>query len=84
MTQTIFTLAIIALLLVGINLLPNISSYPTITDGITTIAGYMKAWNFIFPIDVLFICVVIVTITEFGIWTFKGTRWVLHFLRGHQ
>jgi len=82
MTQTIYTLAIISLLLVGLNLLPNISQFPAISTGVNLVAGYMKAWNFLFPIDILFVIVGIVTTVEIGIWLFKATRWIIHFLRG--
>jgi len=84
MTVIIFILIICSVFLLGLNLLPTTSSFPQIQSAVYLIAGYMKSWNFLFPIDVLFICVGIITVTEIGIWTFKATRWVLHFLRGHQ
>jgi len=82
MTTTLYILAILALFLIGVNLLPNVGDYPAIQEGVLVIAGYMKAWNSFFPIDVLFSIVVIITLTEIAIWGFKAFRWVMHYLRG--
>lgn len=84
MTIIIYILAILSLFLLGLNLLPSVGSYPAIESGVLVITGYMKSWNFLFPIDILFIVVGIITTVEISIWFFKTTRWVLHFLRGHQ
>jgi hypothetical protein len=48
------------------------------------IIGYMKAWNFLLPIDTLFICVGTVLTFHIAIWGWQALKWVVSVLRGNQ
>jgi len=71
MTTAIFLLAFFALFVAILNFLPVMGAVtPQFITAIATMVGYMKAWNDLFPITELFICVAIVVVYEISVWVF--------------
>lgn len=83
MTFAIFIFLFLALLLTGLNLLPEAQPISeNIQAGLEMIIGYMMAWNFLIPINELLICVGIIITIEFSIWFWKALKWVFNIIRG--
>lgn len=51
-------------------------------DSVSTISGYLFAFNDLFPLDDLFTLMVFYVGFELGVLTFHLVRWVLNLLRG--
>lgn len=83
MTFAIFMALFLALFIAVLNIAPTAGTLPiTISGSITAIIAYMKAWNFLFPISELFICVGIVVLFDIAIWSWKQLVRVVHIIRG--
>lgn len=84
MTLILYFLAFIAFFLVALNLLPIAGALPSgIASGFTLIIGYMKSWNFFFPITELFTLAALVLTFEAGILLFKIVKWLISIVRGN-
>lgn len=83
MTTVIFWVAFIGLFFAGLNALPDVAPLSEeFNSALTLIVSNMKAWNALFPITELFICVGILAtfyIVKFG---WRATKWVIHIVRG--
>jgi len=78
MTFAIYIVLVLGLFTAILNILPVAAPLsPTFAASLTTIIGYMKAWNFMFPINELLFCVGIVTAAEIGIYSWKILKRVL-------
>jgi len=85
MTFAIFIVLIIGLFIAFLNLLPVATTFGiSLTPAIITITGYMKAWNFMFPIQELFIMLSIFIGVEITIWGLTQGKKVIKFIRGHS
>jgi len=83
MTTAIFLILFFALFVAVLNFLPVASATtPAFITSIGTLVGYMKAWDFLFPISELFICVGIVVGFEVIVWSWNALTWVLKKVRG--
>jgi len=78
-TSAIFIVLFLGFLVAGLNILPVAGGLSvSISSAIAIIIGYMKAWNFFFPITELFICFGIVMTIEIVIWGWHGIKWLIH------
>ena len=85
MTFAIFFILFLGLFIVVLNILPVAGALsPAIASSISLIIGYMKAWNFLLPIDTLFICVGTVLTFHIAVWGWQALKWVVSVLRGNQ
>lgn len=85
MTFAIFFVLILALFIAVLNVLPVASALPlAFSSALVSIIGFMKAWNFFFPITEIFICVGIVLTFDLIVWGFHWVWKVMKFLRGHS
>jgi len=83
MTFAIFIILFFGLFIAVLNALPLAGALsPSISSSIILIVGYMKAWNFLFPITELLQCVLLVVAFELAIWVWHALKWVLHLIRG--
>lgn len=83
MTTAIFLLLFFTFFIAVLNFLPTAGTInPAFISSVTTMIGYMKAWNFIFPITELFICVSIVVSFELIVWLWHVLVFVLKKVRG--
>lgn len=83
MSTTIFLLLFFAFLIAVLNFLPVASPLSaSFTSSLTLVIGYMKAWDFLFPITELMICVGLVMAYELAFWGWKGIVQVTRLIRG--
>jgi len=83
MTFALFISLFLALFVAVLNFLPLAGPLnPAIVSSIYFVIGTMKAWNFMFPITELFICVGIVMSYELLYWSWKVVIGVVHLIRG--
>lgn len=83
MTTAIFLILFFSFFIAVLNYLPVASATtPAFIVAIGTLVGYMKAWNFLFPIIELFICVGIVVTFEIFVWTWHVLLWIIKKVRG--
>jgi len=83
MTFAIFIVLFLGLFIGVLNVLPTAAILSTtITSSIGVIIGYMKAWDFLFPITELFIAVGVIFTFELTVWFWHVMVKVLHFIRG--
>jgi len=83
MTTAIFLILFFVFFVAVLNALPLAgATTPAFITAIGTFVGYMKAWNFLFPISELFICVGIVVTFEISVWGWHVMLWVLKKVRG--
>lgn len=84
MTTIIYTILIIGLLIAGLNIIPDTSSYPLPTEITTAIfyfVGLLKSWNWLLPITTLLQCLGIILGYELLIWAwFKVLSPLIKFL----
>jgi len=85
MTFAIWFVLILGLLVGILNILPTAGLLPTgIVAGIATVAGFMKAWDFLFPITEIILCVKIIIGYYFVTWAIKSLIAVFRDLRGNN
>jgi len=85
MTFAIFIVLVLGLFIALLNILPLASAYAfSFTPSIATIVGYMKAWNFMFPITELITLVSAFVTFELAIWAWHVSWKVVKMIRGHS
>jgi len=85
MTFAVFIVLVLGLFIALLNVLPLASSYAfSFSPSISTIVSYMKAWNFMFPIQELLTLVTAFFIFEIAIWTWHVSWKVVKMIRGHS
>lgn len=83
MTTAIFLALFFIVFVAVLNWLPLAgATLPAFSTAITTLVGYMKAWDFLFPITELFICVGIVVSFEVIVWSWHALNYALKKIRG--
>jgi len=83
MTTAIFLILFFALFVAVLNFTPLAgATTPAFITSISTFIGYTKAWNFLFPITELLICVGIVVGFEIIVWTWHVLVFILKKVRG--
>lgn len=83
MTTAIFLLLFFGLFIAVLNFLPTAgATTPAFVSAIITFVGYMKAWDFLFPVTEIFVCVGIVVSFEIVVWTWHVLVFVLKKVRG--
>jgi len=85
MTFAIFIVLIFGVFVALLNILPPVATFGfAIGPALTLVIGYMKAWNFLFPVQEILVLVLLVIAFEVGIWTWHVSWRVIKFLRGHS
>jgi len=85
MTFAIYIVIVLGVFIGILNILPTAASLGfTFVPAVVTIVGYMKAWDFMFPIHELLALVLIVIFFEIAIWTWHVLWKIVKFLRGHS
>lgn len=85
MTFAIFIILFLGLFIAVLNVLPVADTISTnISSSITLVIGYMKAWDFLFPITEILICVGLVTTFYLVIWLWHALKYVMSVIRGNQ
>lgn len=85
MTFAIFIVLVFGVFIALLNILPGISSFTfDIGGAITTIISYMRAWNFLFPIQEMLLLLLAVIAFEVSVWVWNVSWKVVKFLRGHS
>ena len=83
MTFAIFIILVLGLFIALLNVLPLAAAYPfSFAPSVATIVGYMKAWDFMFPIHELLTLVLAYFAFEIAIWTWHTTWKIVKFIRG--
>jgi len=83
MTTAIFLILFFAFFIAGLNFLPVADTTPPVLiTSIGTLVGYMKAWNFLFPISELFWAVSIFIGFELTMFIWYALNWVFRKIRG--
>jgi len=83
MTFAIFIVLVLGVFVTLLNILPAVTAFSLpIGSSIITIIGYMKAWNFLIPIQELLIVILVIISFEIAIWTWHVLWKVIKFLRG--
>lgn len=83
MTFAIFIVLFLGLLVTGLNFLPDATALnDSFASSLHLIVGTMKAWNFMFAISDLFVCLTIVLTFEAIVWGWHAIKWMLHIIRG--
>jgi len=83
MTFAIFIVLILGLFIAMLNLLPTVGALPVpIGTAFSTIIGYMRAWDFLFPIHEILNLVGIFIGVEIAIWVWHVLWRVVRFIRG--
>jgi len=65
-----------------VNILPVVSFPSEVSSAITTVAGYLNAWTFIFPVGTLFLVLGIAFIFHFAVMSWHYGHLVLRYIRG--
>jgi len=85
MTFAIFIVLILGLFIALLNILPLASAYAfSFAPSVAIIVGYMKAWDFMFPIHELLTLVIAFFVFEIAVWTWHVLWKVVKFIRGHS
>jgi len=85
MTFAIFIVLVFGVFIALLNILPTVSSLGLpVGSALLIIIGYMRAWDFLFPIHEMLVLVGIVIAFELSIWTWHVLWRVIKFLRGHS
>jgi len=84
MTFAIFIVLALGLFIGVLNILPVASAYAfSFTPSIIVIIGYMRAWNFLFPISELLGLVGAFITFEIAVWVWHVLWKITKFIRGH-
>jgi len=85
MTFAIYIILVLGVFIGALNILPNATDYAfSFAPSITLVAGYMKAWDFLFPIHELITLVTAFVAFEISVWVWHVLWKVVKFLRGHS
>jgi len=85
MTFAIFIVLILGLFIAVLNILPLASAYAfSFAPSVATIVGFMKAWDFMFPVHEILALVVAFFVFEISIWTWQVLWRIVKFIRGHS
>jgi len=85
MTFAIFIVLALGLFIAFLNILPTATALGfSFQPAIVTIVGYMKAWDFMFPIHELFILLGAFVTFEIALWSWQAGWKVVKFIRGHS
>jgi len=85
MTFAIFIVLILGVFVTLLNLLPTVASFGfDAGTAVSTILGYMRAWDFLFPIHETLILLAGVISFEVSIWVWHVSWRIVKFLRGHS
>lgn len=82
MTLILFLIAFFALLIAGLNLLPVGSLPAEISTSFETLVGTMKAWEFLLPINTLFLALVFVVSVDLALLGWWIIKWMITLVRG--
>ena len=87
MTTIIYIILCLGLIIGGLNIIPPISNYPLpieMTNAVTYFIAILKSWNWLFAIDTLFQCVILIISYEILIWGwFHILAPLIKLIRGH-
>jgi len=85
MTFAVFIVLVLGVFIALLNVLPTAAALGfSFQPAVATIAGYMMAWNFMFPIAELFTFLKLFIALEIGIWVWKVSIGTIKFIRGHS
>lgn len=85
MTFAIYIILVLGVFIGLLNILPTATSLGiNFQPAISTLAGYMMSFDFIFPIHELFLFLKLFIYLEIAIWTWKISIGIIKFLRGHS
>jgi len=85
MTFAIFIVLTLGVFIGLLNILPPITAFSfDATSPVIMVIGYMKSWDFLFPIKELLTLVTAFIIFELSIWVWHVMWRVVKFLRGHS
>ena len=83
MTTAIFLILFFIFFVAVLNFLPTAGALPaSFSSAFTLVVGYMKAWNFIFPVSELFVCVGIIVVYELIYWGWRALTGATRIVRG--
>jgi len=85
MTFAVFIILILGLFIALLNILPTAGALSfSFAPAVITIVGYMRAWDFMFPIHELMTLVGLFVAFEISIWVWHVLWRVVKFIRGHS
>jgi len=85
MTFAIYIVLVLGVFIGLLNILPDASSYAfSFQPSIALVVGYMKSWDFLFPVTELLTLVGAFVTFEISVWTWHVLWKVIKFLRGHS
>lgn len=85
MTFAIFIVLILGVFIAILNILPSIASFSFDAGAaLSVVIGYMRAWNFLFPIGEMLLLLTAVISFEVSVWIWHVLWKVVKFLRGHS
>jgi len=85
MTFAIYIVLILGVFIALINIAPTAAALGiNITPALVSLFGYLKAWNFLFPIQESLVLMGIVISFEVTVWLWRNSAGILRFLRGHS
>jgi len=85
MTFAVFIVLALGLFIAVLNVLPTAAALGfSFKPAVMYIVGAMNAWNFMFPVHELFICVGIMVGLEITIWTVQTLWKTIKLIRGHS
>lgn len=82
MTLLAFFLAFATLLIGILNALPTAQLPPEISAGVGTIFQYVYAWNFLLPIDTMFLALKVIIQVYIALFIWWATNKVIGWVRG--
>jgi len=81
----VFIILALGLFIAVLNILPLANTYAfSFAPAISVIAGYMKSWDFMFPIHELLTLVIAYFTFEIAIWVWHVLWKVVKLIRGHS
>lgn len=85
MSFAIYIVLILGFFIGILNVLPSAGALSSsFSDSFIILVGYLKAWNFIFPVSELFALLGLVIIYESLVWVMHVLFRVVKFLRGNS
>jgi len=83
MTLLLFLIAFVSFFFLALNFLPTANPLPpAFSDGFSSIIGFMKAWDFLFPITEMLILFSFIVSVEFSLWFFRWIWRLIVLIRG--
>jgi len=84
MTFAVFIILVLGLFIALLNVLPTATALGfSFQPAVAALVAYMNAWNFMFPIHELLLCLGIMIGLEVAIWIWKAGIGTVKFIRGH-